>query len=173
MIEILDKGSFDEVWEIMQDSFPLTEHRTYENQKKLLDNEYYTIYVIKQYEKISGFITLWEFQNFTFIEHFAVSKNSRNNGLGKVFLDSVKRLRENVPIYLEVEPPENDITLRRVEFYKRNGFVMNEYTFLQPALIKGQPEIPLKIMTYPEKVDNIQYDKYYKTVITEVYKNEL
>lgn len=39
--------NFDEIFEIMDESFPNNEMRTYEAQKKLLDKDKYNIYVKK------------------------------------------------------------------------------------------------------------------------------
>ena len=50
MIELLKSDAFDEVFEIMKKSFPKDEYRTYEGQKKLLEEPVYRIYGMRDFE---------------------------------------------------------------------------------------------------------------------------
>ena len=56
--------NFDEIFEIMDESFPNNEMRTYEAQKELLDNDKYNIYVKKnETGSIIGFLAYWKLKN--------------------------------------------------------------------------------------------------------------
>ena len=82
MIERLKKDDFDMVFGLMETSFPTSEHRTYSEQKALLDIPYYDIYIDKDENNLKMFIAVWEFETFRFIEHFAVNPDLRNGGIG-------------------------------------------------------------------------------------------
>lgn len=167
MLEMLDICEFDKMYSIMESSFPDDEYRPKEEQIKLLENENYNVLVVKGTTgNIVGFIAVWNFEEFLFIEHFAVDKNSRNQGLGGVILKALNDMT-NKMMCLEVEPPQSAITKRRVEFYKRNGFYLNEYPYIQPPISKGKNPVPLMIMTSGDKVD----DKKFKIIKECIYKN--
>ena len=61
-------------------------------------------------------------------------------------------------ICLEVELPDCEIAKRRIEFYKRNGFFLNEYPYEQPAITKGRKPLPLMIMTSGSEITKDRFD---------------
>ena len=123
MIEKMLKNDFDKIFDLMEASFPFDEYRTYDEQKALLDNPFYQVFVLKDSDNnsIKAFIAIWEFEDFAFIEHFAVNQQYRNGGIGTKILNKLVDLIGKT-ICLEVEPPEDELTSRRIGFYQRNGF---------------------------------------------------
>ncbi|MBR3934143.1 MAG: GNAT family N-acetyltransferase [Clostridia bacterium] len=172
MLKILDNKDFDRVFNIMEKSFPEDEFRPYDEQKALLDKDEYKIYTWQENDKICAFIALWEFHNILFIEHFAVDPDFRNGGIGSKILAEISSLTKK-QICLEVEPPDDEITIRRVEFYKRCGFFLNEYPYMQPAISKGKREVPLMIMTYGKKITRMKFNDIKFVLYTNVYKISL
>lgn len=169
MLEIMKNNYFDDVYAVLEQSFPPSERRNYDNQKKLLNDKYYKIYISHKNDEIKGFMAVWEFENLTFLEHFAVNEKYRNNGIGCEMINELIKMRD-VSVYLEAELPENSIAQRRIEFYKRNGFNLNKYIFIQPSMEKNQPSVPLKIMTYPHIISDREYEEYCKIILRYVYK---
>lgn len=170
MLEELQVKDFDKVYSMMEESFPVDERRTYEEQKALLDNEMYSIYILPDTENdnIKAFIAIWRFDDFAFVEHFAVSSLYRNGGLGALILQEVKKLLSSM-ICLEVEPPEEEMAKRRIGFYERNGFYYNEYEYMQPAISKDRNEIPLRIMTTGGKVTEDRFNEMKDILYQYVY----
>lgn len=167
MLELLNVNEFDEMYSIMEDSFHNDEFRPRDEQIKLFKNKDYNVFVVKDTDKnIVAFIAVWNFEDFLFVEHFAVDKNNRNNGIGSIILRELKDIT-NKMICLEVEPPQNEITKRRVQFYRRNGFYLNEYPYIQPPISKGKKPVPLMIMTNDHKVDY----NCFKLIKEYIYKN--
>ena len=148
LIELLNDKNFDEVYALMKTSFPADERRTYSEQKELLSNPIYKIYISKNFRtgQIEAFAALWLFDDFTFIEHLAVNPNHRNAGIGTRFLNGILKIQEKT-VCLEVELPDTEIAVRRIGFYERNGFFLNEYHYEQPPISKGRKPIRLYIMT--------------------------
>lgn len=161
---------FDSFYKLMREAFPSEERRKYEDQKRLLEDELYNITSYKDdNENITAFIASWEFDDFVFVEHLAVNSKMRSNGMGTSIIKNF--LSEyNKPIFLEVEPPENDISIRRIEFYKRLGFHLNNYDYLQPPLQKQHDFLPLKIMSYPKRFDNKEFIDFRNVIYDKVYK---
>lgn len=78
-------------------------------------------------------ITVWELNGFRYVEHLATSPAIRNKGYGKLIMEALKKKFSGI-IILEVERPEDEISKRRIEFYKRCGFSLCEKTtFSQPT----------------------------------------
>ena len=159
----------DKIWPIMESSFPYNERRTFEDQKKIFNRENFFCKTYEQGNDLLGFITYWDFGDFIYVEHLASNKKFRGKGLGGKILDELKAF--NKLIVLEVEPPnKHDIfTLKRIGFYERNGFLLNEYHYIQPPLNPHSNETELKIMTYPNLIDNKTMDLVRETLYNNVY----
>ena len=82
----IDSEDFYSFYNLMSEAFPPVERRNLENQRKLLENDFYNIVGYKENDKVIAFIASWEFENFNFIEHFAVDSSYRGNGIGSKIL---------------------------------------------------------------------------------------
>ncbi len=96
------------------------------------------------------FISYWDFGDFCYIEHFAVEPELRCHGIGKAamrdFLNSAGKR-----IILEVEPPADDITRRRIALYESLGYVLRgDYRYIQPPYAPHLNALELKLMTNGE-----------------------
>ena len=78
-LEKLDRSDFEEVYRIMEQSFPADERRKKEGQQKLLEEEKYELLGVRNEGVLLAFLAVWEFAEFVFIEHFAVSEKARNS----------------------------------------------------------------------------------------------
>lgn len=166
----MDKTEFDKVFELMQKSFPESEYRPYEKQLKLLNVEEYTLHT-KYNEKgeLIAFIALWDFPEFAFIEHLAVSPLCRGMGIGtKVMKEIIKRYHK--PIILEIEPPKDDITTKRLKFYERLGFNICSFEYYQKPLREGQEKLRLNLMSYPITLDRETFEKINEYLRNKTYK---
>lgn len=169
MLRKLDPSAFGQVFAMMEESFPLEEYRTYEEQKALLQQENYCIlgHVDPQGE-LGGFMAVWEFANFVFLEHFVVKASCRNQGLGSQMLGQLRELYAKA-ICLEAEPPEDELTRRRVDFYKRNGFSVSPFPYMQPSISHGRIPIPLVILTTHGCADAARFSEIKRTLYEQVY----
>ena len=52
-------------------------------------------------------------------------------------------------VILEIDPPEDDISIRRRHFYERLGFVANPYQYIHPSFRKPFTPHRLVLMSYP------------------------
>ena len=172
MIRKLELNEFDTIYELLKQCFPSDEYRTYDQQRALLDNPYYQIYVLSDENKqIKAFMAIFEFEQIAHIEHFAVNPLYRNGGLGSKMLNDVVALL-NKRVCLEVELPDNEMASRRIAFYKRNNFYLNEYPYMQPPMSLGKKAIPLFIMTSQSKVRKEEFNKIKTLLYTKVYNQD-
>lgn len=101
----MNHTTFDEIFAIMEASFPTSEIRTFEGQQELLDvPDYRLITEMNSEGKIVAFMACWEFPGFRFVEHIAVDPSIRGGGIGKKLMTEYISL-SNKPVLLEVERP--------------------------------------------------------------------
>ena len=142
-----DFADFDGIYDAMEEAFPLEERRDRKAARALLENPRYRIYHTVQDGVQTGFIALWELDGVTFLEHFVTYPACRNKGYGAQVLEILKA--KYPVIVLEAEHPLTPIAARRLAFYKRLGFVANEYLYLQPSYHGEAAGVPLVLMSYP------------------------
>lgn len=164
MLQRINETNFPEIYRIMQASFSGDEYRPYDEQLALFEEPEYRIYYMP-----AGFLAVWEFESFIYIEHFAVDPALRNSGTGSAMLQELVKQYQK-PICLEVELPEDELTRRRIGFYERNGFVFNEYPYIQPPISKGKSPVPLRIMTYGEAITRETFEAIKNVLYRSVYK---
>lgn len=168
-LERLTVEDFGEVWKIMEESFPVDERRDRKGQEEVLNNPYYHLYGYRQRKEVVAFLAVWEFDVFTFVEHFAVKHTYRNGGLGAELLKQLLE-RNGLPVILEAEPPIGEMQERRIRFYERNGFLLNPYEYVQPAMSAEGKKIPLDIMSYPRRLTVGEYETIRDILYRCVYK---
>lgn len=169
MLTQIKVKDFTKIYSIMEESFPFDEIRGYEEQQKLLSHPNYKILAVGDVDDLLGFIAVWEFENFVFLEHFAVSSKHRNKGLGNKILTQLQNYVEK-KIILEVEYPENVESKRRIEFYNRNGFQVFDFDYIMPAYSKEHKEVPLLLMSNQTIVQE-NFDDFYDK-ISNIVNNE-
>lgn len=170
MLKKLEIKDFDQVYTLMEESFPKDEYRDYQKQKELFRNPGYQILIEKdpELQGIKAFLAAWEFETFIYVEHFAVNPALRNGGVGSRMLRTLTKDAGKI-IILEVEPPTEEMAVRRVGFYERNGFFFNDYPYIQPSMGEGRKETPLFLMSTERKIDEEEYRMIRNTLYTKVY----
>lgn len=152
-------------------SFPESERRPFPLVRRLVDeNPAFTVYALFKesgsHRMYAGFLTAWDFNDFVYIEHFAIDEAARNGGIGgkalKQFLAACQ-----APVVLEVEIPTDDLSKRRIGFYERLGFRLDTHVYHQPPYQKGGPTLEMRLMTYGD----LPLSDSFEAVETTLYKN--
>ena len=132
--------------EIYQASFPIDEQRPIDDIARLIktDRRYCAMALIANHQCI-GLLTSWQFADFTYIEHFAISPSLRAMGYGTTALHTFTQSL-STPIILEVEPPTDSSTLRRIHFYERCGLTLYPYDYTQPPYSPDRSPVALRLM---------------------------
>ncbi|WP_418986845.1 GNAT family N-acetyltransferase [Bacteroides heparinolyticus] len=154
---------------LMIASFPPEEYREPEEQRKNTDTQtaFHSNIIFQDNEPI-GFITYWDFEQFYYIEHFAISPEHRNEGHGKNVLKHLCRQLEH-PIVLEAEMPKEEIAQRRILFYQRNGFSLWEKPYQQPPYKAGDSYLPMRLMVHGDMRCSNSFDIVKERIYREVY----
>lgn len=171
MLTPVKEQQFDPVSRLMEISFPPDERRPYKEQKELLKQPQYTVYTVQEdthAPDIKAFLAVWQFASFAFLEHFAVNPDCRCSGVGSAALKELIGLLP-VPLCLEAEPPSDALSSRRIGFYQRNGFYVNEYYYVQPPISNGKNPLPLLLLTYGAPVTTEEFRMIRNTLYQTVY----
>lgn len=132
---------------IYRESFPIDEQRPTDDIARLIAEEerYRAMALVDDEGHCIGLLTTWELDTYIYIEHFAIAPSLRAMGYGTIVL---QRFIESqpMPILLEAEPPTDDITQRRINFYKRCGLTLYDYEYIQPPYAPDRLPVPLRLM---------------------------
>ncbi len=121
-----------EYWYVTEfsDTFAENERKPLKDLFDLIDENRYEIWGLFDENIMPGYAALWKAKNVPIIllDYLGVNKKLRNKGIGANILGYLNGLE--IPIVVESELPvkeasdfENSIRSRRIEFYKKNGFV--------------------------------------------------
>ena len=168
-IENSDSQEFKDAWEIYESSFPSDERRTLKLQKELIKNNQYNFFIVTKNNVLVAIITDWNFEDFLFVEHLAVKEDLRGKGIGTELLkEYISKNKQK--IVLEVERPETEIATKRIKFYEKIGFNLNDFDYIQPAYGKEKNPVPMLLMTYPEKITDSEFSTIREKLHIVVYE---
>ncbi len=130
------------------DSFPAEERRPWKSVVNPESPYGPQLHAIITDGRIAGFLTLWRFERFAYIEHLAIDPAFRSKGSGSSAVRLICELCGMTPVVVEIEPPVESApdTMRRLAFYRRLGFETIDRDYVQPPYSPGLPSVPLHLM---------------------------
>lgn len=144
-----DKG-WAEAWEIYLQSFPHNERWNEMDYDRALADPLFEADGIWSDGQLAGILFHWQAVGCRYLEHLAISPALRGQNMGSkvlsAFCEKVGR------VILEIDPPVDEISIRRRHFYERLGFVMNPYDYWHPSFYKPFKTHQLMLMSYPEAI---------------------
>lgn len=168
--ENVNEDTFSAVYEKMCAAFPLEERRDYVDQQECMNDERFCFFEIYDNEVAVGFISLWNLSGFVFIEHIAIDPDKRSGGYGSKAIELVKETYKKAVI-LEAEAPETEQQIKRIKFYDRLGFKVNDYPYEQPSYHGGEG-VPLLILSYPEQLKENEFKNFITETRNSAYKKK-
>ncbi|MBR6756872.1 MAG: GNAT family N-acetyltransferase [Bacteroidaceae bacterium] len=138
------------VQRIYENAFPVDERRDFDVLLALIEGEpLFTVEAIVRGSEVCGFMSWWNMDGWRYIEHFAIDETCRGSGIGRRALHQFLSRTDNVPVVIEVEPPVDDTTRRRITFYQSMGFTLHDdYRYIQPPYAVGRMSVELNLMTW-------------------------
>lgn len=158
-INEFEKDIYDKYTEL----FPEEEQREWNKIQKAYESKIEKFYKIVLKDTTVGFFMLEKIDNKYpyYLDYFAIYKEYQNKGIGT---ESIQKLLEKVGkqgLYIEIEKEDenNDITLRRAEFYRKLGFrkIDSEYLLYN---VLYTPYIYTETNVSKEEVDKIMFEYY-------------
>lgn len=141
-----DKG-WAEAWELYEKSFPYNERWSEEAYDRAFGDPNFEADGIWRGGEFIGILFHWGADGYRYVEHLAVSPALRGQNMGSAALSAF--CRKVGRVILEIDPPEDDISIRRRHFYERLGFVANPYRYIHPSFRKPFTPHRLVLMSYP------------------------
>ncbi|MFI3267174.1 MAG: GNAT family N-acetyltransferase [Rikenellaceae bacterium] len=156
-----DKDSlFQFGWELYEASFPEVERRGKDYHIETMKLEQFHAEIVLDDDLPIGILFWWDLNNFRYVEHLATTSTQRGKGYGNTILNNFIALSDK-PILLEVEHPTDDLSRRRIGFYERIGFVLNNHPYSQPSYQQIKDTfVNLMVMTYPRAISSDELQKF-------------
>lgn len=159
-----DSPLYAEAIKLYKISFPPHEQREEKSQTGILANPDYHFDVVCDNGNFIGEILYWDIGDFLYIEHFCVQPSMRSRHYGQRILASL----QSKHLILEIDPPNDEISVRRKGFYERCGFKENPYRHTHPPYHKSIAGHDLAVMSFPEKLTSEEYDTFLFTLKNKV-----
>ena len=166
----ISDNHFHDAWKIYENSFPLEERRLLDAQTRVMEKANYHFDIMTDQEQLIGFLLWWDLETHRYIDHFATSIQQRNKGFGKLILENFRDINDK-PILLEVELPTSIINQRRINFYIRIGFKLNQHYYELPLLKEGQVPLQLLLMSYPDYLSKKDVEQFVKRCHPIIFKD--
>lgn len=112
-------GLYLQAMQLYQSSFPLHEQRKPDAQRAILKEPDYQFNLLMEEDHLMGELLCWETQEFIYVEHLCILPQLRGQHCGSRALELLEQ--RGKPVILEIDPPIDDISLRRKGFYERAG----------------------------------------------------
>lgn len=152
-------------------SFPVFEQRTEEQQRMAFDNPNYHLLAYEANEILVGFISYWEFNDYLYIEHFAINAQIRRKGYGSDILRNFIRSTGKI-VLLEIDPITDSVSEARLRFYKKCGFYENTYPHKHPSYRAEYQPHPLVVLTTQRTISEQEYQTFNRDLCTVVMNNK-
>lgn len=154
---------------LYQEAFPKSERREIAQLNELIEhNSEMYFNAIEEDGTLAGLFIYWKFEDFYYLEHLAVYAEMRNRKIGQQVLDFVARHLPGERL-LEVEHATDELTTRRVNYYRRNGYEIVDRKYLQPSYDTPEESYPLWIMSNTPDTDKEKLARQIQTIKEEVY----
>ena len=110
------------------------------------------------------------------LDYYAVLPQTRGGGVGAAGLQLLRQYyaaqKDSILIESEypAEAPDPAAARRRIGFYQRHGFFLNDYEYYQPPMRAGQEKLPLFIMSTGAPLNRAQFERTRDELYARVYK---
>ena len=140
---------YHQAMDLYQASFPIHEQRESHVQTCIMGNEAYHFNLIYENNRWVGMILWWETEEFIYIEHFCILPEMQK---------ALELLGgEQKTVILEIDPPTDDVSVHRKQFYERSGYQANRYSHVHPPYKKGFKGHDLVVMSSPDQLSEAEY----------------
>lgn len=164
----ITRNEYDKFFSMLESDFCLDERKTKANELKAFDDKNFSPNFIYDNQTLVGYICFWEFEKFLFVEHFAILKEMRGTGCGSRFLKEFSEKNQKA-IILEVELPTTETASKRIKFYEKLGYVVNDFSYTQPAYQPESNPVKMFVMSFGKALSEKDFQEFTQTIKKIVY----
>jgi GNAT superfamily N-acetyltransferase len=165
MLSYQDIHSIDEVsprmrleaFELLEEAFPPAELPTREKLLEMLAHPGFSALICLEETRLIGLLIYYAFPTCTYVALFATCADVRGRGIGGTMLDRFLAEGEGL-IVLEAEATGTPMALRRLDFYRRHGFVVNEWVHIPPADRPGYDPVPFHMLSFGHPITHDRFE---------------
>lgn len=117
-------------------------------------------------EQLVAVVLFWETEHFIYLEHLAVAETMRKRGYGSAILELL--MERGKRIILEIEPPVDAYRIGRMDFYLKNGFLVNPYFHTQAKYRKKDKDLQLIVLSSEGILTEEEYLSFFAYLKKEV-----
>ena len=153
----------ERVWQLYENSFPDYERRSNKAQQQAFsDNSSHSMVITDNDSNLQAIVFYWTYDNVVYVEFLAVNPEMRGRSIGSTVMRQLLSLYPNKLTVLEIEPPEDEMSIRRLRFYEKLGFVLNPQPYIHPSYYTGKAPHPhhLSIMSYGRPLDDKEFNTF-------------
>ncbi len=161
-----EHAKFAEAMALYQISFPFHEQREADSQSRIMGHENYQFNLIYDKDQFVGLMLCWETEQFIYVEHFCILPAMRNKKYGRRALELLNQ--RGKPVILEIDPPVDEVSIRRKSFYERVNYQANVYEHCHPAYHAGYSGHQLVVMSCPAPLSENLYHTFHQFLKTVV-----
>ena len=158
-----------QAWELYEFSFPLHERRSYASHMRAMQDPNFDCRLVMDGNQFVGLLWIWKWSDLVFVEHLAIEPALRGKNYGSYVLQALIDQSNDSLVILEIDPPVDEISVRRLHFYQRMGFLMNQYPYTHPSYCI--PSIPhsLELLTYGREASREELDRFCRLMKEQVW----
>ncbi|QRN86707.1 GNAT family N-acetyltransferase [Clostridia bacterium] len=168
----MTEKEFNIIWNLFLESFSKDERRTKKKQYALIKNPLYHLDAYQENNETIAFLAYWNFGDFLYVEHLATEPKMRGKGIGRKIIKDLTH-KSNKLVVLEAEKPHDEMAKRRIHFYERLGFYVNDYEYYQPSYGEDKDELSLLFLSHPRAISHAEFEKIRQTIYREVYQKDI
>ncbi|MDQ7825125.1 MAG: hypothetical protein RDV48_20150 [Candidatus Eremiobacteraeota bacterium] len=166
-IASVDDPLFPMVSRLLEQSFVADERGDFD--EALLANGRFHLHGVLSSGDFVALLSWWRFDEFLFAEHFAIDEKIRSRGLGSAIVQNFLSMHPGILIVGECERPETETASRRLDFFRRLGFFVNEHQYMQPPYSESKSPVPMVIISHPRPISGSEFTAIRDTIYQGVY----
>ncbi|MCC8035612.1 MAG: GNAT family N-acetyltransferase [Rikenellaceae bacterium] len=161
---------WEQVWRLYNESFPEYGRRRVSSHTMACEDPDFHTYISIDNGNLLALLFYWTYGKTIYIEHVAVDPQMRGKNIGSKLLTSFARDNADSTIMLEIDPPVDEISKRRLAFYERIGFKNTGRIFTHPSYSRNGQGHELLVLSFPDETDDAGYEAFMEFVSEKVLK---
>jgi N-acetylglutamate synthase-like GNAT family acetyltransferase len=158
----IDRNQMPSLLTVLKSAFDRDEIRSDEEIYSFYDSGKMKAYGNYENDTLTGGCFGWSVNDLFFVENLAIRKDLRDKGYGGKILEELKKRYGSM--LLEVQPPEDPMTRKRVVFYLRHGFHLSNEEYILPPLQKNGSPLAYNLMSYHFSVNSETPERIYRKI---------
>lgn len=166
-ITSVNDALFSPLYSLYSSAFPANERRSWTGLDRELNSESrFSANALMQNDEFVGFFNYWTFDRFVYIEHFAIIPHFQSQKTGTKAMEMFKN-QTTLPLVIEVEMPNDSLTIRRIRFYEDLGFKVLSHYYAQPPYEGSGFLMPMLMLSTDLHFAN----KHFELIKNRLYKD--